>query len=196
MIAVINTGVANIASVVAALKRLGRQAHVSDDADALQEASHVIFPGVGTAASAMTNMRQKNLDRVIPDLKQPVLGVCLGMQLLFEYSEEGDVKGLGVIEGRVEKMRPTQRCHTPHMGWNTLCRLQNDSPILAKIDHGAYAYFVHGYSVKTGPMTLASARHGADFSAVVQNGNFFGVQFHPERSGAVGAQLLQNFLAL
>ena len=186
---------ANIASLQFALQRLDVPSAVSADADEIRAASHVILPGVGAAANAMSRLRQLGLDTVIPALKQPVLGICLGMQLLFEASQEGDADCLGIIPGRASRLSHAGDLPVPHMGWNTL-DIQRPCALLEGIADGDYAYFVHSYAVDLGPATVAGTRYGQDFSACVQWRNFYGAQFHPERSAAVGALLLDNFLGV
>jgi glutamine amidotransferase len=194
-IVIVASGGANIASLQFALQRLEVPSAVSADADEIRAASHVILPGVGAAANAMSRLRQLGLDTVIPALKQPVLGICLGMQLLFEASQEGDADCLGIIPGRVTRLPHADDLPVPHMGWNTL-DIQRPCTLLEGIADGDYAYFVHSYAVDLCPATVASARYGQAFSACVQWRNFYGAQFHPERSAAVGALLLDNFLGV
>ncbi|MGC1522641.1 MAG: imidazole glycerol phosphate synthase subunit HisH [Steroidobacteraceae bacterium] len=186
---------ANIASLQFALQRLDAEASVSADPDELRAASHVILPGVGAAAVAMSRLRQSGLDTVIPTLRQPVLGICLGMQLLYESSQEGDVACLGVIPGGAARFAQDPDRPVPHMGWNTL-EIRRPCALLAGLTDGDYAYFVHSYALDVGAATVASAHYGTQFSACVQWRNFYGAQFHPERSAAVGARLLENFLAI
>jgi imidazole glycerol-phosphate synthase subunit HisH len=186
---------ANIASLQFALQRLDAVATVSADPGEIREASHVILPGVGAAAETMSRLGQSGLDGVIPALRQPVLGICLGMQLLHETSQEGDVSCLGIIPGGAARFAEGPGRPVPHMGWNTL-EIRRPSPLLAGLADGDYAYFVHSYALGVGAATVASAHYGTHFSACVQWRNFFGAQFHPERSGAVGARLLGNFLAI
>ena len=186
---------ANIASLQFALQRLDTDATVSADPDEIRAASHVILPGVGAAGAAMSCLRQSGLDTVIPALRQPVLGICLGMQLLYETSQEGDVSCLGIIPGGAARFPEGAGRPVPHMGWNTL-EIRRASPLLAGLTDGDYAYFVHSYALDLGPATVASAHYGAQFSACVQWRNFYGAQFHPERSAAVGARVLENFLAI
>jgi imidazole glycerol-phosphate synthase subunit HisH len=193
--AVIVASGANIASLQFALQRLDAAATVSADPDVIRGASHVILPGVGAAAVAMSRLRQSGLDTVIPALRQPVLGICLGMQLLHESSQEGDVACLGVIPGGAARFAEGPGRPVPHMGWNTL-EIRRPSPLLAGLADGDYAYFVHSYALDVGAATVASANYGGQFSACVQWRNFYGAQFHPERSAAVGARLLENFLAI
>jgi len=193
--AVIVASGANIASLQFALQRLDADATVSADPDLIRAASHVILPGVGAAAVAMSRLRQSGLDSVIPALRQPVLGICLGMQLLHESSQEGDVACLGIIPGGAVRFAEDPGRPVPHMGWNTL-EIRRPSPLLAGLTDGDYAYFVHSYALDVGAATVASADYGGHFSACVQWRNFYGAQFHPERSAAVGARLLENFLAI
>ena len=192
---IVANGGANIASLQFALERLKVASAVSADAAEIRAASHVILPGVGAAADAMSRLRRNRLDTLIPTLEQPVLGICLGMQLMFEASEEGDARCLGIIPGRATRFPPAAALPVPHMGWNTL-DIRRPCPLLAGINDGDYAYFVHSYALDLSAATVASTRYGASFSACVQWRNFYGAQFHPERSAAVGARLLQNFLAI
>jgi imidazole glycerol-phosphate synthase subunit HisH len=194
-VVIIASGGANIASLQFALQRLGEPAVVSADPERISAASHVILPGVGAAADAMLRLRQRRLDSVIPALLQPVLGICLGMQLLFEASDEGDAECLGILPGRAARFAPAAGRPVPHMGWNTL-RIERASALLDGMQQGDYVYFVHSYALEVGPATLASGWYGEPFSACVQWRNFYGTQFHPERSAGVGARLLQNFLGL
>ena len=194
-IVIVASGGANIASLQFALQRLEVASAVSADADEIRAASHIILPGVGAAADAMSRLRQLGLDTVIPALKQPVLGICLGMQLLFEASQEGDADCLGIIPGRASRLHHADDLPVPHMGWNTL-DIQRPCALLEGLADGDYAYFVHSYAVDLCPATVAGARYGRAFSACVQWRNFYGAQFHPERSAAVGALLLHNFLGV
>lgn len=186
---------ANIGSVLYALERLGARAKLSADPAEIRAAERVILPGVGAAGPAMASLRERGLVEVVRDLSQPLLGICLGMQLLFDSSEEGDAECLGLIPGRVRALRPAPGIRVPHMGWNSLDK-SGDDALLAGIADGAQAYFVHGYAAPVGDCTLATSTHGEAFAAVVRRGNFHGAQFHPERSADVGARLLANFLAL
>jgi glutamine amidotransferase len=194
-VVIIAGGGANIASLQFALQRLGTTSAVSADAHKIREASHVILPGVGAAAHAMTLLRQQNLDSLIGLLEQPVLGICLGMQLLFEASEEGAAQCLGIIPGRAALLPCGLGHPVPHMGWNTL-NIDRPVALLEGLSHNDYAYFVHSYALPLSTATIASSDYGRPFSACVQWRNFFGVQFHPERSAKVGARLLRNFLDL
>lgn len=194
-VVIIENGGANIASLQFALERLGCTPQLTSDAAAIRAATHVILPGVGAAADAMARLRARGLDKVIPQLTQPLLGICLGMQLLYETSEEGGTSCLGTIPGTARRFTAAPDRPVPHMGWNRLQRTK-DSPLLEAMDDGDYAYFVHSYALPAGPETLATADYGVAFSAVVGYRNFFGTQFHPERSSTTGAQILRNFLAL
>ncbi|MGD8976855.1 MAG: imidazole glycerol phosphate synthase subunit HisH [Gammaproteobacteria bacterium] len=192
-IAIIDSGGANIASLQFALQRLEAESELTRDPRVLQTASHVLLPGVGAAADAMTRLRQAGLHTVIPRLTQPVLGICLGMQLLFTDSAEGDVDCLGIIDGRVEPLAGGPDLTIPHMGWNQISR-SGDCKLMDGLDDGEYFYFVHSYAAGEGPATRAVSEHGERFSAIVGRDNFHGTQFHPERSGTAGARVLRNFL--
>lgn len=194
-VVLVDAGGTNIGSVRYALERLGVAAAMTADAERIHAASHVILPGVGAAAEGMKRLRESGLDAVIRDLAQPVLGVCLGMQLLFEHSEEGNTPCLGVLPGNVQRLQGGPGVRVPHMGWNHL-HAEHDDVLLTGIGQRAFAYFVHGYAVPVSPCTAASSEHGARFSAIVRKDNFCGMQFHPERSGVLGARLLKNFLDL
>jgi glutamine amidotransferase len=186
---------ANLASLRFALQRLGADVPVTEDPRRAERASHVILPGVGSAAPAMARLREMGFADVVPTLAQPVLGICLGMQLLFKASDEEDTPCLGVIDARVQLLAPGVSLPVPQMGWNALS-VTGESPLLAGIAEGAYAYFVHSYAAPPGAYTCAVADYGGPFSAVVQERNFFGTQFHPERSAGLGAQILENFLRI
>lgn len=198
-VAIIANGGANIASLRYALERLGASSHLTADPDELLAARRVILPGVGAAADAMARLRALRLEEVIPRLSQPVLGICLGMQLLFAASEEGDdgedTECLGLIADRVARFPHRPDFPVPHMGWNQV-RLASPSPLFDGIRDGDHFYFVHSYAAPTGPWTLAACDYGGEFSAAVRHGNFHGVQFHPERSARPGARVLANFLEL
>lgn len=193
--AIIDSGGANLASLQFALDRLGARTLVSSDADTIAAAPRVLLPGVGAAADAMRRLRANGLDRLIPKLTVPLLGICLGMQLLFEHSAEGDTACLGILADRVERLIPMQGMPVPHMGWNTL-ELISEDPLLRGIDTANYLYFVHSYAAPVAEGTLAAVRYGKPLAAVVRRANFHGVQFHPERSASVGARILRNFLTL
>ncbi|HEY4093599.1 MAG TPA: imidazole glycerol phosphate synthase subunit HisH [Luteibacter sp.] len=194
-VVLVDAGGTNIGSVRYALQRLGTDAELTADPARIRAASHVILPGVGAAGPGMRRLREAGLVEVLRGLTQPVLGVCLGMQLLCERSEEGDTECLGVVSARVRHMPTSPGLRVPHMGWNTL-QVSTDHALTAGLREGDTAYFVHSYAVPVGDYTLARSEHGSTFSAVVASGNFMGMQFHPERSAGVGAQLLRNFLSL
>jgi imidazole glycerol-phosphate synthase subunit HisH len=194
-VAIVDSGGANIASLRYALERLGVAARLTSDPLELRAAPRVILPGVGAAGDAMQRLRTQRLAELLPTLTQPVLGICLGMQLFYEASAENDVSCLGVIPGRVQRLAAGPGLPVPHMGWNQLS-FRRESPLTAGIAEGDYAYFVHGFSVAPGEETVATCDYGGEFAAVVQHGNFFGTQFHPERSAGVGRRLLANFLSM
>ena len=191
---IVDTGVANLASVRFAFERLGVSAIVTDEAEIISKAERVLIPGVGAAPFAMRKINEKDLTSVLQGLKQPVMGICLGMQLIFETLEEGGEKidGLGLVPGTVSAL-DTKGQPAPHMGWNTLKQLRDD-PLLHGINDNDYAYFVHGYAAKVSNVTLASTEYGSEFSAIVRHKNVYGCQFHPERSSVVGSKILENFL--
>jgi imidazole glycerol-phosphate synthase subunit HisH len=193
---IVESGGANISSLRFALGRLGCTAPLSADPARIRAASHVFLPGVGAADAAMGHLEHNGLAELLRDLRQPVLGICLGMQLLYEHSEEGGGRRcLGVIPGRVKGLVAGPDRPVPHMGWN-LTRLDSDSPLFAGLPPSVYFYYVHSYAAAPGPLTVALADYGGDFTAFVSRGNFHGAQFHPERSGPAGARVLANFLAL
>ncbi|QWT22419.1 imidazole glycerol phosphate synthase subunit HisH [Bacillus sp. NP157] len=194
-VVLVDAGGTNIGSVRYALQRLGTDAELTADPVRIRAASHVILPGVGAAGPGMRRLREAGLVEVLRGLTQPVLGVCLGMQLLCERSEEGDTECLGVVPASVRHLPDTPGLRVPHMGWNTL-HATGAHCLTAGLREGDTAYFVHSYAVPVGDYTLVSSEHGVPFSAVVTAGNFMGMQFHPERSASVGAQLLRNFLLL
>lgn len=194
-VVMVESGGTNIGSVRCAFERLGVHAELSRDPERIRRASHVVLPGVGAAAPGMQRLRATGLDRLIPTLTQPVLGVCLGMQLLFEASAEGDTACLGILEGRLARFDAARCGRVPHMGWNRV-DVVRESPLLAGFDENAFAYFVHSYAAPVTSATVAVCDYGGAFSAVVSERNFHGAQFHPERSAAAGARLLSNFLEL
>lgn len=194
-VVLVDAGGTNIGSVRYALQRLGVDAALTSDAEAIRSADKVILPGVGAAGPGMARLRELGLVELLRSLTQPVLGVCLGMQLLCEHSQESNTACLGVIPATVKRFVEAPGLRIPHMGWNGLCAAVTH-PLLAGLEDGEQAYFVHSYAVPIGDYTLASADFGGSFSAVIARGNFHGMQFHPERSAAVGARLLKNFLDL
>jgi imidazole glycerol-phosphate synthase subunit HisH len=194
-VVIIENGGANTASLRHALERLAVAPEMTTRGDVVRAATHVILPGVGAARDAMTRLRAYGLDELIPRLTQPVLGICLGMQLLYEVSEEGPAHCLGAIPGAAHRLAALPGRPVPHMGWNQLEPLAA-SPLLDGIQPGERAYFVHSYALPIGPETVAATDHGELFSAAVAYRNFFGTQFHPERSARTGARILGNFLAL
>jgi glutamine amidotransferase len=198
-VVVIDSGGANLASLQYALQRLGAHCTVSTDADRIRRASHVLLPGVGAAHDTMARLRAHGLDTVIPALAQPLLGICLGMQLLYAESAEApagnqSTRALGIIPGRVERLQASPQQPVPHMGWNQLEPLRSD-PLFEGIGSGEHVYFVHSYAAPVAESTVAASDYGGRFTAAVRCGNFCGVQFHPERSASVGARVLSNFLA-
>jgi len=192
-VAIIDSGGANIASLRAALSRLGADSVVTSDHGVIQRATRVLLPGVGSAHNAMARLRATGLDKLIPTLKQPLLGICLGMQILFDTSEEGPANGLAVIPGKVGRLQFAPGLPVPHMGWNQLNQSKPE-PLLDGVSSLDYVYFVHGYAAPTGNWTVATTEYGSHFTAVARRDNFCGTQFHPERSGVVGARILANFL--
>ncbi|MET0985798.1 MAG: imidazole glycerol phosphate synthase subunit HisH [Steroidobacteraceae bacterium] len=194
-LAIIDSGGANIASLRYAIERLGVESDLTTDPARLRAASHVILPGVGAASDCMARLEKANLVDTIRTLEQPLLGICVGMQLLFESSEEGGVRCLGLMPGRVQRFADREGLPVPHMGWNQLT-LSQPSPLFDEIQNGDYVYFVHSYAAPLGAHSIASSEYGASFTAVVQRGNVYGAQFHPERSARIGSLLLRNFLRL
>lgn len=190
-VVIIDYGAGNIQSIRFALERLSAIAVLSHDAEEIQQATHVIFPGVGEASSAMEKLCATGLDKVIPTLTQPVLGICLGMQLMCRSSEEGNTKGLGVFD--TEVVRFTTDLNVPHMGWNTV---DGSGNLFLNIPQNSHFYLVHSYYANVCNDTVASCTYDIPFSAALARDNFYGTQFHPEKSGGVGATLLQNFLNL
>lgn len=193
-VAIINYNAGNVRSVLFAMERLQVNAILTDEPERIQKADKVIFPGVGEASTTMAYLKDKKLDLLIKELKQPVLAVCLGMQLLCAYSEENDTPCLGIIPQNVIRFQPENGEKVPHMGWNSIYNLKNGIFNAALEDE--YVYFVHSYYVELGPYTTANCDYVLPFSAGVQKDNFYATQFHPEKSGSVGAQILTNFLSL
>ena len=193
-VVLLDSGGSNYASLQAAFERLGARCQQSEDPARIRVATHVVLPGVGSAGAAMAAITERDMAPVIRSLTQPVLGICLGMQILFSHSEESDVALLDLIPGRVRRLPASRGIRIPHMGWNAI-RTVRDDPLLAELD-GRDFYFVHTYAVEDGVHTLAECSHGQAFPAVVRSKNYYGVQFHPERSGSQGSRLLANFLGL
>lgn len=189
---IIKYNAGNIQSVLYALERIGVQATVTDDHNLIQSADKVIFPGVGEAATAMSYLRERSLDKLLKDLQQPVLGICLGMQLMCSYSEEGNTTCLGIFDTNVKKFSGNLK--VPQIGWNNIYELKTN--LFSNIAENAYLYFVHGYYAELGESTIATADYIKPYSAALNKSNFYGVQFHPEKSAEVGEQLLKNFLKL
>lgn len=197
-IVIIKYNAGNIESVKNALNRLHVEAEITDDHDTIRNADKVIFPGVGEASTTMDYLRNKGLDKLIISLKQPVLGICLGQQLMCSHSEEGDVKCLGIFPEKVKRFKPAPEnefvTKVPHMGWNNLKNVK--APLFTDDLSGEYVYFVHSYYVEVGVDTTAICDYINPFSAALQKDNFYATQFHPEKSGTIGAKILENFIKL
>jgi glutamine amidotransferase len=195
MIAIVDYDMGNLRSVQNALTRLGAEWVVTADPDVITAADKVLLPGVGNAAEAMTNLADRELLDVIPDLRRPVLGICVGMQVMCRHSEEGDVDGIGIFDANVRRFAPDAVGKVPHIGWNTISNLE--SRLLKGIAPGSYLYFIHSYYASLSPDTVATCRYGSTmFSAALKYENFYGTQFHPEKSGDVGELILKNFINL
>ncbi len=194
MIAIIDYKMGNIRSVENALRRLGAEWVLTDDPAVIAKADKVILPGVGHAGEAMANLRERNLPQVIKNLRHPVLGICVGMQVMCRHTAEGDADCLGIFDARVRRFEDSPEYKVPHMGWSRISNLE--SKLFKGIDSGAYVYFVHSYYVPLCPDTIATSRHGLMFSAALKYENFYGTQFHPEKSGDVGEHIIRNFLEL
>lgn len=193
MIAIIDYNTGNLRSVENAVSRLGCEWIVSSLPEVIRAADRVILPGVGEASSAMRQLRDRGLVDTIRTLTQPVLGICIGMQLMCRSSEEGDAECMGIFDVRVRRFEQSG-LKVPHMGWNTIEQLSG--PLFAGIDEGSYIYYVHSYAPELCASTIATTRYGAPFSAALSRGNFYGTQFHPEKSGSTGEQIIKNFLTL
>jgi glutamine amidotransferase len=192
---IIKYNAGNIQSVLYALERIGVSAMVTDSIQEIQTADKVIFPGVGEASSAMQYLRERNLDELIKNLKQPVLGICLGMQLMCMHSTENDTNCLGIFEEQVKHFETSDpSIKIPQMGWNTITALR--TPLFNGIEDNSFAYFVHGYFATLGKHTISTTNYIQDYSSALQKDNFYGVQFHPEKSAKVGEQIIHNFLSL
>lgn len=192
MIGIIDYGTGNIKSVGNALARLGAEYIVTSQISIIKECDRIILPGVGSAGMAMENLKRSGLDKIIPTLTQPVLGICLGMQLLCAHSEEDDTECLGIFKNRVQKF-PEIGKKIPHIGWNTIGSLKGN--LYRNIEQESFVYFVHSYFAETNQMTIATSEYGIKFSASLNEKNFFGCQFHPEKSGDIGEKILHNFLS-
>lgn len=192
---IIDTGCANISSVRYAVERLGVAAEISRNLSTINSAERLLLPGVGSASEAMKNLAERDLITTIKGLSQPVLGICLGMQLLARHSDEGDVDCLSLIPADVKQLQVAPSVRLPHMGWNQIAPVAG-CPLFNGIPAGSYFYFVHSFALPVGNWTRAVCDYDQSFSAAVQAGNFYGVQFHPERSAAAGARLLKNFMEL
>ena len=191
-IAIIDYGAGNVQSVLFALERLGFTGKVTSDPSEINTADKVIFPGVGEASSAMKMLEDKNLVKVILQLKQPVLGICLGMQMLCKSSEEGNTKALGIFDIHIKKF--SNQFKVPQMGWNTISNLK--SPLFEGVSENEYIYLVHSYYAPANEYTIATTDYGIEYASAIQKDNFYGVQFHPEKSGQFGEQILSNFLKI
>lgn len=193
---VIKYNAGNIQSVRYALERIGAEALVTDDVEAIQSADKVIFPGVGEASSAMNYLKERKLDAVIRDLKQPVLGICLGMQLMCKYSEENDTDCLGIFDEQVKWFNALgdATAKVPQIGWNNIYDLK--TPLFTQVPENSYCYCVHGYYAALGEHTIATTNYIKPYSSALHRDNFYGTQFHPEKSAAVGEQILKNFITL
>ena len=192
-IVIIQYNAGNIQSVLYALERIGAEAIVTDNQETIMAADKVIFPGVGEASTAMNYLKERNLDQVIQSLKQPLLAICLGMQLMCSFSEENNTNCLGIFNEQVKQFIPTeQSLKVPQMGWNTIHHLKSD--LFKGVTEESYAYFVHGYYASVGEHTIAQTNYILDYSSALHKDNFYGVQFHPEKSASVGEQIIQNFL--
>ena len=192
---IIKYNAGNIQSVLYALERIGVNALVTDAIEEIKTADKVIFPGVGEASTAMQYLKERKLDELIKNLKQPVLGICLGMQLMCTHSTENDITCLGIFEEQVKQLETTDpSIKVPQIGWNTITALK--TPLFKGVTENSYAYFVHGYYAAKGQHTIATTNYIQDYSSALHRDNFYGVQFHPEKSALVGEQIIQNFLSL
>ena len=194
-VAILKYNAGNATSVFYALNRLGVTASITDDAEELSCAEKVIFPGVGEASSAMRYLRERKLDEVVKSLRQPVLGICLGMQLMCSFSDENETECLGLFPYRVRRFESNHGLKVPHTGWNTI-EPSGSSRLFAGIESDSHMYFVHGYYVDAGEGAAAVCGYGAGFAAAIEHENFYAVQFHPERSASAGERVLKNFLEL
>lgn len=196
MIAVIDYNAGNIRSVLYALERIGVEHVLTNDHDVIREADKVIFPGVGAAASTMDHLNKTGLTDLIKSLKQPVFGICVGMQLLCSHSEEGDVPCIGIFPEKVKRFRPDNGDKVPHMGWNTVALNTQNNWVNDQVD-GDFCYYVHSYYVEPGPHTIATTTYaGIEYAAMLRKDNFYAAQFHPEKSATVGEQIIRDFLSV
>jgi glutamine amidotransferase len=194
-LAIIKYNAGNIQSVITALERLGVKGEVTDDAEKIKSADKVIFPGVGEASSAMRSLQENNLDKIIKELKQPVLGICVGMQLLCEHSEENNTDCLNIVPVRVRKFKAqNSKIKIPQVGWNTIYKLK--SKLFKDVEDNSYIYNVHSYYADDSKYTIANCNYGLEYAAAIQKDNFYGVQFHTEKSAETGDKIIQNFLEL
>ncbi len=193
-LAIIKYNAGNIQSVLYALERLGIEAEVTDNAEKIKSADKVIFPGVGEANSAMKSLKENNLDMLIKELKQPVLGICVGMQLLCTHSEENNTDCLGIVPVQVKRFKQNLELKVPQVGWNNIYSLQ--SPLFRNIDDNSYIYNVHSYYAEDSKYTIAKCNYGVEYAAAVHKNNFYGVQFHTEKSAEIGDKILKNFIEL
>jgi glutamine amidotransferase len=189
---IIDTGGANLASIGNAVTRIGHNFKVSTDRSDIRAASHIILPGVSAASPIINHLESLALINFIKDLEQPLLGICLGMQILFKHTEEGEIDCIGILGDTIKKFPEQPNISIPHMGWNEIN--MTDDPLFSGIDQGSYVYFAHSYYASMSGYTISSTHHGVSFSSAIRYKNFYGVQFHPEKSGSVGEQILNNFL--
>ncbi len=194
MITIIDYDTGNLRSVTNALGRLGAEFCISDDPAKIVAAERVLLPGVGEAQSAMQRLQERGLVEVIKSLTQPVLGICIGVQLMCRYSEEGKTECMGIFNSNVQKFSSDSGLKVPHMGWNSIENL--NSPLFEEVEEGSYIYYVHSFAPQICSQTIATTTYGSQFSAALCSGNFFGTQFHPEKSGDIGERILNNFLKL
>jgi len=191
-LSIVNYGAGNIKSIQFAFKRLGYDAVLTSDPEVIKASDKVIFPGVGEASSAMTKLKESGLDELISQLKQPVLGICLGMQLMCNHTEEGNTKGLGIFDVNVKRFSDVVK--VPQMGWNTITNLKSD--LFKGVNENEYMYLVHSYYAEQCDESIATSNYDLEYASALENENFYGVQFHPEKSGKAGEKILKNFLML
>ncbi|PZP43143.1 MAG: imidazole glycerol phosphate synthase subunit HisH [Pseudopedobacter saltans] len=191
-LAIVKYNAGNIQSVLYALERIGANAEVTDNPELLQSADKVIFPGVGEASSSMKYLKERNLDKVISSLKQPVLGICFGMQLMCAHSEEGNVDCLGIFDEQVKRFPLIGGVKVPQIGWNQIQNLQ--TPLFEGVSEDSFCYFVHSFYASVGPHTIGTTEYGIQYSSALHKDNFWGVQYHPEKSATIGERILKNFI--